>query len=398
MRYLAIVQRAFPDGPSGSSRVAWDIACLARNHGHEVSLLCTSGELQPGQSARSVEEGLSVVRVGVARGLFSNLSGRSHARAVRAAVQQHFSDGGFDVIHLHSLFLSAAAVEVFGRHSNYVCTVHSPVVPEQRINWSAQGLAGRLKLALGGLERLRKMQERVFRNAARIHVLSEFTKAELARYHDGDCLRRVEVIPHWRRRDFARTHSRSAARERLGWRHHGPVLFSVRRMVPRMGHEVAMKAIAPLLSKYDCRFVLAGSGPLLGQLQHLAKALGAEDRIIFPGRVSDEDLRLMYSAADLFVLPTTALECFGLIIIEALGFGCPVLATNVGAIPEALRPILPDFLVPSNDIEQLRTKVENFLSGKLASPVEPQILEYVNERYDVAVVGPRILQYLFGRN
>jgi glycosyltransferase involved in cell wall biosynthesis len=398
MKYLSVVNRSFSESPSGSSRVAWDIACLARQHGHDVSLLCTSDKLAPGQSEKSNEEGITVLRMGVQRGLFSNLGGRGYAKAVSLAVKQHFPRTVFDVIHLHSLLISAGVVEALGPRSDYVCTVHSPVVPEQRINWSAQGVMGRVKLALGGLERLRGLQERIFQQAARIHALSEFTKGELLRYHNPGSLKELTVIPHWRRPGFTRSHSKNEARERLKWEREGRVLFSVRRMVPRMGHRVAIEALTPLLERYDCRLVLAGIGPLIGQLQSLAKTLAADGRILFPGRVSEDDLRLMYSAADLFVLPTAALECFGLIIIEALGFGCPVMATNVGAIPEALQPVMPEFLVPPDDVEQLRTKAESFLLGNLISPSEDRILEYVQQRYDVSVVGPRILKFLFGRN
>ena len=52
-------------------------------------------------------------------------------------------------------------------------------------------------------------------------------------------------------------------------------------------------------------------------------------------------MALWYEAADLFVLPTTALECFGLITMEAFAHGCPVLSTDAAAVPESMRPIMP---------------------------------------------------------
>ena len=70
-------------------------------------------------------------------------------------------------------------------------------------------------------------------------------------------------------------------------------------------------------------FYIGGDGELRPSLERLSAELGATEKIRFTGRLSDEDLLLAYQAADLFVLPTLALECFGLISIEAMSFGCP---------------------------------------------------------------------------
>jgi glycosyltransferase involved in cell wall biosynthesis len=188
--------------------------------------------------------------------------------------------------------------------------------------------------------------------------------------------------------------TKSQAKAELNWQQSEPTLFSLRRMVPRMGHATAILAIAPLLDKYMARLVLAGDGPLRDQLRSLAASLPGGDRIDFPGRISDEEMRLMYSGADLFVLPTAALECFGLIILEALSFGCPVLATNVGAIPEALEPLMPNFLVEPDNVIQLRDRIESFLTGFTIPPESSEILTHVRATYDIDLIGPKILQFL----
>ena len=78
--------------------------------------------------------------------------------------------------------------------------------------------------------------------------------------------------------------------------------------------------------------------------RHIARArnrTGTEKYVTVGGEVSEQDLPLMYGACDAFVLPTRSLECFGLIAIEALSAGRPVMATPVGAIPEVLRTSSP---------------------------------------------------------
>lgn len=390
MNYLVAVNRKFGDNPSGSARVAWDIACLARDAGHSVVMLCESPELAASESEKTSEDGITVVRFGVESGGF--FARHRRRQAVSSALRRHLSGFMPDTVHIHSLFIGDAVIAALGRHRNYVSTIHSPVVPETRLNWAEQGWRGRAKIALGGLEWLRQVQNRVLEQCRRVHVLSEYTQNELHRY--APKLPPVTVIPHWRRPDLVRRETKAQARAELNWPAKVPVLFSLRRMVPRMGHETAIRAIAPLLDKYGARLVLAGDGPLRQSLQKLATTQPGGRRIEFPGRITDEQMRLMYSAADLFVLPTTALECFGLIILEAFSYGCPVVATNVGAIPESVAPLMPSFLVEPGDVSRLREKTQDFLSGQLVAPAESRILEYVATRYDRDIVGPKLLRFL----
>src|SRR5207253_1011160 len=99
---------------------------------------------------------------------------------------------------------------------------------------------------------------------------------------------------------------------------------------------------------------------------------------------------LAYEAADLFILPTRDLECFGLIIVEALAMGCPVIASEVGAIPELLRPLAPEWLVPPGDVEKLRQKVTAFLDGSLAIPSGEALVDYAERRWNKQSVTQQI--------
>src|SRR5207247_10798962 len=123
----------------------------------------------------------------------------------------------------------------------------------------------------------------------------------------------------------------------------GRIRFTVRRHGRRHGLDIAIRAVAGLRTAERLVFYVGGDGVLRAELEALTTSLGAHDRIVFTGRLSDEDLSLAYQAADIFLLPSTALECFGLIIQEALLHGCPVVSSDVGAIPAVMRPILPQF-------------------------------------------------------
>jgi glycosyltransferase involved in cell wall biosynthesis len=111
--------------------------------------------------------------------------------------------------------------------------------------------------------------------------------------------------------------------------------------------------------------IIGGDGPLRKRLEILVGELGLKGRVSFAGRVPEAQLPLMYGAADAFVLPTAELECFGLIVLEALACGRPVLATPVGAIPEVLGQFEKDWLAHDASVEAIAQSLINFLRGAL---------------------------------
>ena len=121
------------------------------------------------------------------------------------------------------------------------------------------------------------------------------------------------------------------------------LLGTVRRLVPRMGIEYLIRAL-PLIS--DADLMIAGQGPLEKSLRDLAHDLKVSERVRFLGRISDEELVHFYRAIDLMVVPTVELEGFGLVVLEALACGTPVLATNVGALVSTLGPFGVTHVVP----------------------------------------------------
>jgi len=122
--------------------------------------------------------------------------------------------------------------------------------------------------------------------------------------------------------------------------------------------------------------------------------LGLSDRVRFTGRLIDGELSLAYQAADAFLLPTNSLKCFGLIILEALACGCPVIATDAGAIPEIMKAILPDFIVPAGDPIALREKIRDFLEHRLQSPPPEELTAFALSKYGKPEIVPRLLGLL----
>jgi glycosyltransferase involved in cell wall biosynthesis len=107
----------------------------------------------------------------------------------------------------------------------------------------------------------------------------------------------------------------------------------------------------------NIRLDIGGEGPLRAALEGCVQALGLRRRILLHGHIPDDELPGFYSSADWFVLPTVTQEGFGLVILESLSCGTPVLGTRIGAIPELLERIDPEWLIPEPSAESIAATV-----------------------------------------
>ncbi len=143
----------------------------------------------------------------------------------------------------------------------------------------------------------------------------------------------VTVIPNGVDLDRFRPGEKARARAAFGldpaWR----IIGTAGRLVPVKGHEILIAALAKL--PRDCHVVIAGSGPELVNLKCRAIELRVENRIHFLGHV--DKVETVLPAFDVFCLPSHA-EGFPRSIIEAQASGLPVVATDVGALGEAICP------------------------------------------------------------
>ncbi len=106
-----------------------------------------------------------------------------------------------------------------------------------------------------------------------------------------------------------------------------PTFLFVGRLVAYKGVDVLLRAMQGL----DANTVIVGNGPLRGPLEAMARDLGIADRVRFLGEVSSAQLREWYQACDAFVLPSvTRQEAFGMVQLEAMLHGRPVISTDLG--------------------------------------------------------------------
>lgn len=360
MRVLAIAESFFGDHRNGLARVAWDVARALAARGHEVHLLCpAAGPAAPETASLA---GVAVTRYPRPRvSAFDPRNPWAHVSGYVEAIRGLSRRGAWDIVHCHGIYGMNAAAEVFGTTTPKLLSVHSPAVWEQAWNWTHGSAADVAKLA--GLPLIRRFERRALEVSTICHSLSTYTRESMERLYVEAEAKPWRVIPHWIDAGWWRTVSLEEARALLDWPKETPIVLTVRQLKPRYGIDVAIRALAAPLERCGGEFRIVGDGPQRGSLEALAAATGARKRFVFEGAVSDERLRLAYQAADAFVIPSRALECFGLIALEAMAVGLPTVATKVGALPEILGAVAPDLLVPPGDEIALGDRVAGVLGA-----------------------------------
>jgi hypothetical protein len=210
----------------------------------------------------------------------------------------------------------------------------------------------------------------------RIQVLSDYS-AGLLRTLYGIASDRVVKIPggvdvtRFRPAD----HARARLREALGWPLGRRILFTLRNLQPRMGLDELIRAVDRLRRRLpDALLVIGGAGALRSELEALVVRLGLGEHVRFLGFVEEAGLARCYQAADVFVLPTQALEGFGLVTVESLACGTPVLGTPVGATPEILAPLGPSLVFSGTTPEAMADDLERFLEDGACAPAAAHAL------------------------
>jgi glycosyltransferase involved in cell wall biosynthesis len=380
MRIIVAALQYFPDAPSGSARLAFDEARHLVDLGHEVWMVAR--DPSGGRPEHETVQGLHVLRYPPETGRASSpVRFRIHQDQTRRLLDRHLP-GPADCVHGHTLLQYAGALAHSGRKVRSCFSVHSPAQLESLAAATGAGLGAKLAVYPRAAA-LHLLERRCLRQTDTITAFSDYTRTLIRRLHGAAMAERVKVIHGWADLDqFRVVDDRAAARKQLGWPSDEPVFFTVRRLVPRMGLDRLIQAVARIASAgRRCRLVIAGEGPLRAALQELADTLGLQACVHLVGRVDEDTLAKMYGAADAFVLSTSELECFGLIAVEALGSGVPVLATPAGAIPEIVGGIEPQWLARDTSAQGIGDLLARFLDGRLPRHSPSALRAYVESRF-----------------
>jgi glycosyltransferase involved in cell wall biosynthesis len=335
LRILFVADVSISNPSSGSERVLFEQSTLLRKRGHHVHIL--TRRLPWHRANHELIHGVTEWRYDVNRrnGLCFLRSILVNCKKRYEELQETFS---YDWLNFHQP-LSALGVmrSHASRQVRKVYTCHSLSFEEfQSRNPRPKDFIGRLLYPFNVHSR-RLIERKVLNASEGIIVLSRFTRERLRSIY-GVPTRKIVIIPGGvDLRRFSPADDRILIRRRLNIPEDKIILLTIRDLEPRMGLENLLHAFEKVIGELpDSYLVIGGHGPLRDGLISLSRRLRIDGAVRFAGFIAEDDLPDYYRMADLFILPTVELEGFGLITLEALASGVPVLGTPVGGTVEIL--------------------------------------------------------------
>lgn len=140
-----------------------------------------------------------------------------------------------------------------------------------------------------------------------------------------------------------------------------PYLFAFGRLDVGKGLDILVKAFTKIKDRIAFNLIIAGEGPDRKLLEDIINENGLEKRVVLLGRITQEEVVLRLKNADFVVIPSRW-EAFGISVLEALAAGKPVLATNVGGIPELIHQSETGLLCEP-DVESLAQGILKMISA-----------------------------------
>lgn len=258
---------------------------------------------------------------------------------------------------------------------------HGPWAEESKLE-GASSLAVFSKFSL---ERL------VYRRADRAIVLSKAFGALLNRVY-GVEENKIRIVPgSVDLQRFEPVGSRTEAREALGWPSDRPIILSVRRLYNRMGLHQLIDSMTTVRKQIpEVLLYIGGTGPIRQSLEQRVNELGISTHVRFLGFVPDENLPLAYRAADMSVVPTAALEGFGLVAAESLAAGTPTMVTPVGGLPEVVNELSEILVFRSGSPQDIAMGLSAALRGEIRMPTDTECREYAVRNFSRELMASRV--------
>ena len=230
-----------------------------------------------------------------------------------------------------------------------------------------------------------------------VTVISRFTAEKLGALNKLE-QGKVQMLPPALDPTFLRK-EKGAASSRLGLPS-GRLLLTVARLASAeryKGMETVILALPKVLEDFpDTFYVIIGEGDEQERLEHIAKEIGVEQHVIFPGAQGVDRLIDYYSACDIFVMPSRK-EGFGIVFLEAMTFGKPVIGGKHGGTPEVVKDGVTGYLVEFGDTDVLANRLVRLLGNKdLRERMGEAGRRHVENNYTFEHFRRRLLQLLTG--
>jgi glycosyltransferase involved in cell wall biosynthesis len=288
----------------------------------------------------------------------------------------------FDIAYVHNIFQADVISRVLP-NIPLVYVYHASGYNEINID-AERGKYGKLKFIVKLFSRwVMSIEKKVLTNANRVIVRSKFMKNDMHHlYQDINDAKVISLPLCVDTEKFYYVENSSDARQKLGLADDRPILLTIRRLVARMGIENLISAMQNVVQKFpNVLLLIGGTGYLEADLREMIRQYGLEQNVTLVGFIPEEQLPTYYQAANLFVLPTLSYEGFGLVTIESLACGTPVIATPVGASPEVLGALGEEFLFADSNSSAIAEGIMHWLAQGFSTNKRRICMKYCVNNY-----------------
>jgi len=287
-------------------------------------------------------------------------------------------ENGFDLLHANvtsDLSLSKNLVKI-----PRIVTIHHLAKTIFSISSHLSGFREETGVAARLEKKLLDFDKIVMQRADKIIAVSQFTKASVtSTYHIPSS--KIHVIHNGiYPQEYICTETEITETKKTYNIENEPAILYVGRLEQRKGLDFLLQAFDLLSKRTKCKLIIVGDGDQ-APYRKLAATLRIKDKTIFTGHLDETKLKHLYTACTVFVLPSL-LEGFGLTLLEAMASAKPVVATNVGGIPEIIKNDIHGKLVEPKYPEQLCEALSFYIENpETAKKTGEQNRKYVTETF-----------------
>lgn len=241
---------------------------------------------------------------------------------------------------------------------------------------------------------LRYHEKNALKKSDRVLVASRFVAGQVQRLYGRRFARtitpKIVILPFGG--DYQKFQPKISATRREGDTIQIVRLFCLRRLTWRMGLEDLVAAAGIIRREnpeLNFQLTIGGKGPLAGLLAEQIRELGLDEVVRLAGFIPDEELPAFYRSQDIFVLPTRELEGFGLVLLEAMASGLPVVGSDAGAIPEVLEGAPLSYSFRGGYVPDLAHKLTQSITDYQATrraggtdQLKENLANFVREKYN----------------
>ncbi|MFC1534660.1 glycosyltransferase family 4 protein [Thermodesulfobacteriota bacterium] len=382
MKILMLADVFFPDTVGGAGRVIYHLGLELSAKGHETHIITRNmgGKFL---SYQQFDSNLFAHRFFIPQKESINLF-LMEIKNSYSVLKQLYREIQFDIVCIHqSMVAIGPSLSNCCKNIPAIYYFHSPWHEEFLVKKSDGNRRSRKRDRLIAYI-MRCIEKRLLLRTSNIVVLSRFMRDKILSIHKYP-KNKITIIPGGiDLKNFQLPgKGKTPIKQRADFPSDKTIFLTVRNLVPRMGLENLIEAFSQSDTlRQKGLLLIGGKGFLEDRLKTMVDNLNLKKTIRFLGHIPDESLPKIYQTADFFILPTEKLEGFGLVILESMACGTPVLGTPVGAIPEVIGPFDKKLIFDGTGWEDLKKKMEEVVERPDDYSFDPKACrKFIEENY-----------------